>query len=511
MKTARRLSFLLALIITLSCCLPLTFTAVADDEVADNPGIISGNAVVAYARDEDRFLYTYRLDERVAPAVATKLMTCMVVADILEEFKQKPENVKVLVTQEAINLRGKMGDPRIPQYGYQVNDQDSAQEMLGATLVASANDAAAALAVHFGTVYLKGNVNTFVERMNKKAEELGLENTHFTNPTGLDDPNQYSTPREIALIASAFYGYNNLFTLSDQEKLGSVANKNALNSDGFMSGYKNINAKGMIAGQLDADGNYCLITATENDGKAYIFVVMCATGIQLLYEEEGRNPKKYFDVGNAYDDMNKLIDWTRNSFELVSIASETTIIGELQVDLGNSTDHAMVYPAEAVESLLLKSEKKSIKAVLVYDDSIVYKKEFNGQEYDTVMAPVEAGQQVGEIVYTCNGTELARVPAIIKEGIPLDKVKNFFSKTEDFLFGPVMKVVIIVVVSAIGIYLIAAIVSLVVSAKNKKAKSAKTKKSSGTKALAKPDTKQKNNSASNEKPKDNKSDTKEMR
>ena len=77
---------------------------IADEEVADNPGIISGNAAAAYAIDENRFLYSYRLDERVAPAAATKLVTCMVVSDLLSQKKLSADEVTVTVTAE--NAKG---------------------------------------------------------------------------------------------------------------------------------------------------------------------------------------------------------------------------------------------------------------------------------------------------------------------------------------------------------------------------------------------------------------------
>ncbi len=480
MKTIRRLSFFLALLMILSFCLPCSFFSFAEVEVADNPGIISGNAAVAYALNEDRFLYNYRLDEKVAPAVATKLVTCMVVSDLLTQRNLLASEVNVTVTDEAISLAGNVLDARIPVMGFKADEVYSAKDLLSATLVSCANDAAAALAVHFGMAFLNGDTNAFVAQMNKKVEELGLKNTHFVNPTGLDDSNQYSTPREVALITAAFYNYNDLVTLANVEYYTfndktTVHSKNFLKSSKYVSGYKNSNAIGIIAGQLDINGNYCLIAATEKDGKTYIFVVMCASGLVVNHDQDTNRNDYYFEMGNAYDDMNKLINWTRDSFELVSVATKDAIIGELHVDLGSSSDHAMIVPAETVESLILKSSKKNITAVLTYDDTIVYKKDFNGEKYDTVTAPIEKGQRVGTISYTCDGIVLAEVDAVIKDGIELDTVKNFFADIEGFLFGPVMKTVFIVILVIIALYIIAAIVAFVMKT-NKKAKRKKTKK-----------------------------------
>jgi len=502
MKTIRGLSFFIALLLILSFCLPASLAVIAAEEVADNPGLISGNAAAAYALDENRFLYSYRLDERVAPATATKLVTCMVVSDLLSQKNLSADEVTVTVTDEAVSLAGNVLDARVPVMGFKGDESYTAKDLLSATLVAGANDAAAALAVHFGMAFLNGNVNTFVEEMNKKVEALGLKNTHFENATGHNHPNQYSTPREVALISAAFYGYNDLVTLSNVEYFtfnnkATVHSKNYLKTTKNVSGYKNSNAIGIIAGQLDINGNYCLIAATEKDGKAYIFVVMCASGMVINRDPETEKVDYYFEIGNnAYDDMNKLIKWTRNSFELVSVAAKDGIIDELHVDLGNTSDHVMIVPAETVESLILKSSKKNIKAVLTYDESIVYKKDFNGEKYDTVRAPIEKGQRVGVITYTCDDIVLAQVDAVVKDGVSLDTVKNFFAEVEGFLFGPVMKTVFIVILVIIGLYIVAAIVAFAMKVSKK---SKKTKKNNKT---------AKNTKKVNKK--DDKTDTKEM-
>lgn len=504
MKTIRKLSFLLALLMVLSACLPTAIVAVADEEVPDNPGIISGNAVVAYARNENRFLYNYRLDEKVAPVVAAKLMTCMVVWDIITEYNLSASKVTVTVTEEALALVGDIIDARVPTMSLDAGEKYTAEELISATLAGCANDAAASLAVHFAKYYLNGNVDAFVARMNQKAKELGLERTQFENPTGFNSPGQHSTPREIALIASAFYGYNDLVYLADVESFAfngnNISSKNALKSDKFGAGFKNSKAVALAAGQLDINGNYCLIAATEKEGKTYIFVVMCATGMIVDRDEEiGRNYYSY-GSGNAYYDMNKLINWVRDSFELVSVASRDNVVGELHVDLGNSSDHVMVIPAEDIECLLLKSARSNIQAVLTYDESLVYKKDFNGEMRDTVKAPISTDQQVGTIVYTCDGLEIARVNAVVKEGVELDSVKNFFARIEAFLFGPVMKAILIVILVVILLYIIAAIASAVTKAKNKAKKSQKKKKDAAKVVKDSPKTKP-----------DSNSDTKEMR
>lgn len=474
MKYTRLLALLLALLMLACLALPVgaegSGAESGENKTQATPNIFSGNAAVAYCIDDEQFLYTDRIDERVAPTVAAKLVACMVASDILKERGLNSEEVSVTVTATAIENSGDIADVRVPMMGIKAGNTYSAKDLLSATLVACANDAVAAIACHFGEAYLGGGINEFVARMNQKVKSLGLESTNFENPTGLDSPNQYSTPREVALIASAFYRYDELVKLSNVESFlfnGSttVRNKNYLKSNYYVNGFLNKDAIGLIAGQLDKKGNYCLITASQKEGKTYIFVVMCASGMIVERDELDRITYS-FGAGNAYEDMNKLISWTRNSFKLLTVATTDTIVGELRINAGGSS-HVMVVPCENVEKLVLDIEGVKIEAKLVYDESIVYKKEFNGAMHDTVDAPVSAGQKVGVIKYSYNGIELATVDAVAKEAVDSDGLKSVLEKIKGFLFGGVMKTVLYIVIGIVCAWILFSAVMAVIRAVNR--------------------------------------------
>lgn len=445
MKKIRLSALVLSILILLISVLPFTVSAEESSEtenetIAQDPGIISGNAIVSYCIDDKQILYSNRLDEKVAPAVATKLVTCMVVSDLITETNGKSDRIKVTVTAKALEYSGSIVDARLPKMGFKAGDTYTAKDLISATLVANANDAAAALAAHFGENYLGGSIGDFVDRMNAKVSELGLTNTHFTNPTGLDDADQYSTPREIALIAAAFYGYNDLVSLSDVESFyfndtTTVRSKNFLKSGYYVKGFTNKQAIGIIAGQKDLEGDYCLIAASQKDGRTYIFVVMCAGGMIVERDPETDVISYSFGIGNAYTDMHKLMNWTRESFEFLSVAGVDTIIGELRVNLGSSADHVMIVPEENVDRLVIKSSNGSVAYNITYDESVVYKKEFNGVEYDTMNAPVVSGQVVGTVTFSYNGTEIATVNAVAKESVESDSIKAFLDRAKQVLFG----------------------------------------------------------------------------
>lgn len=462
MKYIRKISItLLAFLIT---AVSLSGVVSAEGEIADNPGINSGNALAAYCIDDDQFLYSKRLDEKVAPTVATKLVALMVASDILKERGLTSAETEVTVTAEAIANSGDIADVRVPVMGYSEGSVRTARELFSATLVACANDAIAAIACDFGEKYLGGGIMEFVARMNKKAEEIGLENTKFENPTGLDSANQYTTVREVVMIASAFYKYDELVKLSDVESYfngkSTVRNKNYLKCNYYIDGYLNKNAIGLIAGQLNKSGNYCLITASQKEGRTYIFVVMCASGLVVTRDAENRVTYS-LGAGNAYADMNKLLNWTRESFVLLPIATTDNVVGELRVNSGES-DHAMIVPSKNVEKLVINVEGVKLEYKLLLDESIVYKKVFNGKEYDTIDAPLTAGTRVGTVVYSYNGNEVARVDAVVRDNVDGDGLKSAMDSVGGFLFGDVMITVLYVVGGLVVLWILITVVMAVI-------------------------------------------------
>jgi len=480
MKTTKRAALLLALVIIISafCAAYAGAEESAASEAAsespaaessgaetseaestpDDPGIISGNAVVAYCLDDGQFIYTVRGDDTVAPTVAAKLMAMMVVYDIFSEKNLSLGATEVTVTSTAVANSGNIADVRVPVMGLDAGDTYLARDLVSASLVANANDACAALACYCGDL-LNGNILTFVTRMNTKAEELGLEHTHFVNSNGLDAPDQVTTPKEAALIAAAFYKYNELVALSNVESFrfnesSVVRNKNYLKSNYYVAGYLHKEAIGLIAGQKDKNGDYCLLTATQKDGRTYILNIMCASG--MLVDAERHYS---FGFGNAYTDMHKLIDWVRAAFVYVKIASADITVGELRVNAGD-VDHVLVVPSADVERLIVGSKKDKITHKLSYDGDLVFRTTENGKEYDTVDAPVSRGQKVGTITYYCDGEQLAVVDAVAKEAVESDAMKSMWKKITDFMKN-IMPTILIVVGVILALYVIVVVVSAV--------------------------------------------------
>lgn len=212
-----------------------------------NP-IIEAKSTIAIDLKTGMVLYEKNIHERLPIASITKLMTILI---ILEENKL---NEIVTVSNNAANTEGS-------QMHLRADEQISLENLLYGSLIHSANDAAVALAEHNS-----GNVEKFVEKMNKRALELGLINTSFSNPIGLDGPKNYSSAYDIAKLGSFLYEdpfvktAANIKTMEVKSVDGNYIHKLESTND-ILDSYLKI--KGLKTGQTNAAG-LCLMAIAEN-------------------------------------------------------------------------------------------------------------------------------------------------------------------------------------------------------------------------------------------------------
>ena len=156
---------------------------------ASAPAVSAAGAVLIRA-DTGAILFEKDAEKRLYPASTTKIMTALVVLEILEELSLGADS-RVIVPAEAAGLEGS-------SIYLKVGEKVMMEELLYGMMLQSGNDAATAAAICAG-----GNLRNFVARMNRKAEELGCTGTHFTNACGLFDENHYTTAKDLACIAAA--------------------------------------------------------------------------------------------------------------------------------------------------------------------------------------------------------------------------------------------------------------------------------------------------------------------
>jgi serine-type D-Ala-D-Ala carboxypeptidase (penicillin-binding protein 5/6) len=209
-------------------------------------------------------------DKRVPIASTTKLMVALVALDEGVDLDEK-----VTVSEDAAAYAGSVYS-NVGLYPY---DQVSVEDLLTAALVPSGTDAVYALSEHLGG----GSVDEFVGKMNDKAKEMGLKNTHFENPAGIDDPKNYSSASDLAKIARAAMEYPEFrkivaepeATISTQDREILVVNTNLLVVPN--SGYDYGPATGIKTG-TSLQAGACLVASAESGDESYIAVILDGAG-----------------------------------------------------------------------------------------------------------------------------------------------------------------------------------------------------------------------------------------
>ncbi len=220
--------------------------------------VIEASSVIAVDMETGTILHEKNAHGRRQIASITKLMTALV---ILEE--EEPDDI-VVISENAASTEGSSMYLR-------VGEEIALENLIYGMIINSANDAAIALAEHNA-----GNVDAFVEKMNKKALKLGLVNTHFANPVGLDDPNNYSSAYDVAKLAITVYEHKFIRHSAKMKELevkstdGQLVHK-LTSTNELLNSYLNI--KGLKTGRTDGAG-LCLSTVAENNSENQIVTVI---------------------------------------------------------------------------------------------------------------------------------------------------------------------------------------------------------------------------------------------
>ena len=302
-------------------------------------------------------LYEKDPDMRIYPASMTKIMTSIIAFDLIKKGDLNLED-KFLISENAW---------RLSKSGYSsmfimVGDEVSVENLLRGIIVASGNDACIALAEG-----IAGSEEHFAIMMTSKAKEIGMENSNFTNSSGIDHINNYSTVKDILIMSNYLIkNYPELYKYFKEKKF----TWNRTGGDPITQGnrnpllYKNIGVDGIKTGHL-AIAKYSLA--------ASIF----------------RNNRRLISVGSGFESKNsrskessKLLIWGLTNFDTIKIAKKNETFDTLDVWLGkkNKID---VYTKEDVYKTIPKARKKYLKGVI----------EYNGP----ILAPIKQDDIVGKL------------------------------------------------------------------------------------------------------------------
>ena len=360
----KRIGILLALCMVLLCVTPVK---AANLEVAAKSALLMDMTTGAV-------LYEQNAHEKLAPASVTKVMTMLLIMEAIDSGKIG-WNDTVTVSESAAAKGGS-------QIYLKVGETMSVSDMLKSVAVSSANDCACALAEH-----IAGSEKAFVEKMNIRAAQLGMNDTHFVNCTGLDDDpdaKEHLTcaydiavmSRELMLGHPEIQKFTTIWMDTVRDGAFGLSNTNKLIR--FYPG-----ATGLKTGFTSAAG-YCLSATAQRDGLSLIAVVMGAKTSQ----ERFAGCKSMLDYGFA-------------NYALIEPEAPTS--NTIPVKLGTQTSVTAI-PGEDLKLLIDKGQKDQVNVQIALEECLT--------------APISKGQKVGTLTVRVGEQVLSQVPMVASETVP---------------------------------------------------------------------------------------------
>ncbi len=370
-------------LLTLLLCLSALPVAAQKNQhdVAPQPALsVAAKSYILTDFQSGQTLASQNVNERVEPASLTKLMTAHVVFSALHQKRITLTQV-VPVSERAWRTQGS-------RMFIEPNRPVTVDELMRGMIVQSGNDACIALAEA-----VAGSESAFVQMMNKEAGRLGMKNTRFANSTGLPHPEHYTTARDLALLAAAmirdFPEYYPLYSLREYtyNKI-TQPNRNRLL-------WLDPNVDGLKTGHTDAAG-YCLITSAKRGNRRLISVVMGTASDNTRTMESQR----LLNHGFQFYDTVRLYQKER---EVTAIPLWKGAQNKLKTGFGHD-----------VYFSLPKGQADKLKAKMEYKQPLI--------------APINAGQEVGVVQFTLNGKPMAEHPLVALETVG---AANFFGRAWD--------------------------------------------------------------------------------
>lgn len=348
------------------------------------PKQLNSRRYAIYDRASGTCMYGKNENKQTAMASTTKIMTAIIVL----------ENCKNL--DEVVTISAKAAGTGGSKLGLKKDDKVTVNDLLFGLLMRSGNDAAVALAN-----YTAGSVENFANMMNKKAQELGLVNTHFVTPHGLDNPNHYTTAYELAKLADYALKNDKFATIVKTKYVTIKINdqqKELKNTNELLLA----DVEGVYGVKTGFTGNAgrCLVTSVKRNNMDLIIVVL------------GADARK-----DRAKDTLKLIDYAFKGFKMKSIEE----IAQEEYVLWKNANENRIKINKGSSKLKTKLGKIKIK-------QIATNKELSAEvnNITNIEAPVEAGSKIGEIIIKNGDNIIEKVDIEAKNSIQKNNVKNYF-------------------------------------------------------------------------------------
>lgn len=363
---------LLALVISL--LIPLG--ALASPLESGVPVEIASPSAMLLEAETGTVIFEKNADERRQVASVTKLMTLLLCFEELEAGRLTLDD-NVTVSQ---NAAAQIGSQAL----LDANTVYRLGDLLHATIIASANDAACALAEH-----IAGSEEAFAEMMNARAQELGMENTFYVNSTGLPDERQYTTARDVGILSCEVCRHPDYFTHAsvwmDTLTHPSGRTTDLTNTNRLVRFYDGCD--GLKTGSADVS-KYCLSATAEKNGLRLIAIVLGANSSQ-----------KRFDEARA------MLDYGFAGYKRVNILTKGERLGKrVSVKLGMA-DEVEAAVGSGLSMLLKLGQEKQLSLEVELPEE--------------VPAPVKAGDAIGIVRVKLGDSFIAKLPAVAAEDVDM--------------------------------------------------------------------------------------------
>ena len=343
----------------------------SSDAVTNNPLNLTCGGAILIEQNSGKVLYDYNMHEKLRPASVTKVMTILLIMEALDSGRISLTD-KVPCSEKASSMGGS-------QIWLDTTEELTVDEMIKAICVVSANDCTVAMAE-----YLEGSEEAFVEKMNEKAKELGMNDTTFKNCHGIDEDGHVTSAYDIAIMSRELLKNHSQITNYTTIYMDSLrgGKSELINTNKLVRNYEG--CTGLKTGSTSLALFNLSASATRN-GLSLIAVVM-----------KGETSSKRFE------EARKLLDFGFTNYEYKELGKANDVVGIANIEKG-------------IEGV--------VEAVLSNDAGVVMKKAKNNnisqniEIFNNISAPITKGQKVGELTFSLDDEIIAKVDLVSNKDV----------------------------------------------------------------------------------------------
>ena len=383
----KRLLIMMFIFLILFSSTSVTVSAENDLKLAEK-----AKSAILVEASTGKILFEKNADKKLHPASMTKMMSMLLIIEAIENGIIKWDQV-VQVSENASSMGGS-------QILLETGEKMSVRDLFKGVAIASGNDAVVALAET-----VAGNVSNFVSMMNKRAQELGLTNTNFKNPHGLDDANHYSSSRDMMLIAMELVKHKEVleYTKIYEDYLREDTDRKIwlVNTNRLVRFYDGVD--GLKTGYTE-DAGYCMTATAEKDGMRVIAVVMGEETSKIRNQE-----------------VSEMLDYAFAQYKVINMLKNKNALGKYRVENGKE-EYVRVVPVGDTNMVKKKSEQSGNFS---YDIKI-----------NSLKAPLKVGDNVGTLTIKENDNNVKTLKLTVTKDVEKANFIDLFSRNvKDMIIG----------------------------------------------------------------------------